>query len=289
MEAPPQIPEYAGALCAGNLQCSSALQLVSGSYYIPKQRKGFPLGDDAHFICVNQDAVGIADGVGSYRSKHKIDPGNFARELMSHVEKAVADGAIGAVDLMRVLATAHLETKAKGASTACILAIQGQSIHAVNIGDGGFMVVRSRNIVFRTPVQIHRFNFPFQLGSSHRCDPPSAAQTFEVAVEEGDVIVAGTDGLFDNLFDHEVASAIINFTVMSLEPRDMAWLLADMACERSKDKTSNTPYSVASYSNFLSSSSSFEVKPHHGGKKDDITVIVAKVINGSDDSGSVQC
>lgn len=61
-------------------------------------------------------------------------------------------------------------------------------------------------IVFKSPQQQHDFNFPYQLGSGDgMSDPPEAAATFSVPVIEGDIIVAGTDGLFDNVFTDEIA------------------------------------------------------------------------------------
>lgn len=52
----------------------------------------------------------------------------------------------------------------QGTSTVCILALEGNKLHAANLGDSGFLVVRKRTVVFRCPSQQHRFNFPYQLG-----------------------------------------------------------------------------------------------------------------------------
>lgn len=52
--------------------------MVSASYYIPKDNK---LGEDAHFICADEDTVGVADGVGGF-AKQGIDAGEYARSLM---------------------------------------------------------------------------------------------------------------------------------------------------------------------------------------------------------------
>lgn len=51
-----------------------------------------------------------------------------------------------------------------------------QGIHAINLGDSGFIVVRDGCTVFQSPVQQHDFNFTYQLASGNDSDPPSAGQ-----------------------------------------------------------------------------------------------------------------
>ncbi len=80
-------------------------------------------------------------------------------------------------------------------------------------------------VVFRSEEQQHDFNFPYQLGSQSR-DRPSHADVKQyvvsaivafvigpntlhrVKVAEGDIVVLGTDGLFDNLFDEDIIQSI---------------------------------------------------------------------------------
>lgn len=51
-----------------------------------------------------------------------------------------------------------------------------QGLHAINLGDSGFMVVRDGSTVFRSPVQQHDFNFTYQLESGNSGDLPSSGQ-----------------------------------------------------------------------------------------------------------------
>ena len=44
----------------------------------------------------------------------------------------------------------------------------------------------------------------------------------------GDVIVAGTDGLFSNLFDNEVAGATVQGNKEGLGPQKMASMIAQL-------------------------------------------------------------
>ena len=64
---------------------------------------------------------------------------------------------------------AHFSTQ--GSSTACILALEGATLHAANLGDSGFMVVRRNKVMFKSRSQQHQFNYPFQLGRGAVASP----------------------------------------------------------------------------------------------------------------------
>ncbi|XWS42028.1 hypothetical protein CRYUN_Cryun17cG0133500 [Craigia yunnanensis] len=98
------------------------LMLVSASCYLPHPAKEEKGGEDAHFICANEQAIGVADGVGGW-AEVGIDAGEFARELMSNSVTAIQDEPKGSIDPVRVLEKAHSGTKSQGSSTACIIAL----------------------------------------------------------------------------------------------------------------------------------------------------------------------
>ncbi|KAL5988392.1 hypothetical protein ACLOJK_036156 [Asimina triloba] len=231
------------------------LKMIPGSCYLPKP--GSVRGEDAHFICEDEQVIGVADGVGGW-SRSGIDAGEFSRELMFHAVKAIREEPKGSIDLLR-------------------------HIHALNIGDSGFIVVRKGSVSFRSPMQQHFFNCPYQLASGPFSDPPTAAevgcvnvhlcheQEMEFGLMTGDVIVAGTDGLFDNLFDDEVVEAVLQGNKDGLSSQEMASRIANLAWERAHDNERVTPFAVAAQDAGYG---------HFGGKIDDITVIVANVADG---------
>ncbi|CAA6667431.1 unnamed protein product [Spirodela intermedia] len=231
------------------------LRLSSGSCYLPHPAKEETGGEDAHFICVAEQAIGVADGVGGWADLG-VDSGLYARELMSHSVSAIQEEPKGSIDPVRVLERAHSSTKARGSSTACIIALTDQGINAINLGDSGFMLVRDGSVVFQSPPQQHDFNFPYQLESGNLSDPPSSAQVFTVPVAAGDAIVAGTDGLFDNLFGKEVTAVVARAEIAALARR------------RALDRNGQTPFSTAAQEAGYW---------YTGGKLDDITVVVSFV------------
>lgn len=244
-----------------------ALKLLSGSCYLPHPAKEETGGEDAHFICGDEQVIGVADGVGGWADVG-VDAGEFARELMSHSFRAVQEEPTHAIDPARVLEKAHSSTKAKGSSTACIIALTSKAIHAVNLGDSGFMVVRDGCTIFQSPVQQHGFNFTYQLESGNTGDLPSSGQVFTIPAAPGDVIVAGTDGLFDNLYNNEVTAVVVHALRAGLGPQVTAQKIAALARQRAQDRNRQTPFSTAAQD------AGFR---YYGGKLDDITVVVSYI------------
>ncbi|OVA18668.1 Protein phosphatase 2C (PP2C)-like domain [Macleaya cordata] len=248
------------------------LMLLSGSCYLPHPAKEETGGEDAHFICIDEQAIGVADGVGGWADVG-INAGLFAQELMSNSVNAIVDEPKGSIDPARVLEKAHSSTKAKGSSTACIIALTDQGLHAINLGDSGFIVVRDGCTVFRSPVQQHGFNFTYQLESGNTGDLPSSGQVvFNIPVAPGDVIVAGTDGLFDNLYNNEITAVVVDAMRTGLEPQATAQKIAALARQRALDKNRQTPFSTAAQD------AGFR---YYGGKLDDITVVVSYITNST--------
>ncbi|KAG9455352.1 hypothetical protein H6P81_008256 [Aristolochia fimbriata] len=246
-----------------------ALKLLSGSCYLPHPDKEETGGEDAHFICVDEQAIGVADGVGGWADLG-IDAGQYARELMSHSVRAIQEEPKGSIDPARVLEKAYSSTKAKGSSTACIIALteQLQGLHAINLGDSGFLVVRDGCTIFRSPAQQHDFNFTYQLACGNDSDLPSSGQVFTIPVVPGDVIIAGTDGLFDNLYNNEVTAVVVHAVRAGLGPQVTAQKIAALARQRAQDKNRQTPFSTAAQDAGYR---------YYGGKLDDITVVVSYI------------
>ncbi|KAK7843526.1 probable protein phosphatase 2C 80 isoform X1 [Quercus suber] len=249
------------------------LKLISGSCYLPHPDKEETGGEDAHFICEDERVIGVADGVGGWADVG-VDAGQFARELMSYSVNAIQEEPKGSIDPARVLEKAHSSIKAKGSSTACIIALTDkQGLQAINLGDSGFIVVRDGCTVFRSPVQQHGFNFTYQLESGRGGDLPSSGQVFTIPVAAGDVIIAGTDGLFDNLYNNEVTAVVVHAIRAGLEPQVTAQKIAALARQRAQDRNRQTPFSTAAQD------AGFR---YYGGKLDDITVVVSYITSSSD-------
>ncbi|XVF26804.1 hypothetical protein REPUB_Repub14bG0050400 [Reevesia pubescens] len=253
------------------------LKMKVGSCYLPKDNELKPLGEDAHFICCNEQTFGVADGVGGWAAKG-VDSGEYARQLMVNAVMAIHEEAEGEVNPRRVLNQAYLHTKAEGSSTACILTLRDSLLHVVNVGDSGFMVFRNTKLVYQSPIQQHDFNRPYQLGNSQTSDKPDMAMDLFVRVEAGDVVVVGTDGLLDNMYPTEIEEILKRETEekqgVCLCPNKIALLVAEYALYNSFDKFAFSPFAKAAMKAGFS---------RMGGKVDDITVVVGIVRSSEKD------
>jgi protein phosphatase PTC7 len=236
-------------------------------------------GEDAHFGHAGAGFVGVADGVGGYR-KYGVDAGAFARELMTTALARVEQSAksrrlrlrLGPKDVLeRAYETAFLNGT-PGASTAVVLSLDRANLRWAYIGDSAFAVLRGGKIVHRSVQQQLYFNCPYQLnayGHGGIGGSLTKAKVGEMPVEDGDVVVVGTDGLFDNMRDGQLERAVSKGTELGFSPKNMADIVAGIAYKVSMDKRAHSPYSREYYK---------EYGRICGGKKDDITVIVAYIV-----------
>ncbi|KFM24954.1 putative protein phosphatase 2C 80 [Auxenochlorella protothecoides] len=247
------------------------LRLRSAAVMIPHPAKEDRGGEDAYFIGDQGTAVGVADGVGGW-AEVGVDPGLYSRELMGHAQVACNSVKAGPSAPAEILTLAHAATAARGSCTACILVIEGNELHAANLGDSGFMIVRGDELAFMSPQQQHDFNFPFQIGSpDSMSDFPSAAQRFSLKTYEGDVLVLATDGVFDNVYPDEAVSLVAAQRKRGATPGEAAAALAQFARQRAGDQTHLSPFAYGAQQRGYR---------FFGGKMDDITALVAYVCPG---------
>ena len=133
-----------------------------------------------------------------------------------------------------------------GSSTACLMMLSHSDLmlYTTNIGDSGFLVVRSGEVVHRSHEQQHYFNTPFQLSlpptelqSEVLADRPESADQYEFSVEDGDVILLATDGIFDNVPDRLLVEemAVVQHCKDELKLQQCANSIALMARKLSRD------------------------------------------------------
>ncbi|KAK6124719.1 hypothetical protein DH2020_041537 [Rehmannia glutinosa] len=156
------------------------LKMIAASIYIPKDNPKRPRGDDAHFISAEEQTIGVADGVGGW-IKSGIDGGEYARQLMFNSVLAL-----------------HKQTK-RWRTRKPKRVLQDASITPTH----------------KDPPPPASSHFPatgYSLRTSGTLgttkDNPSVAEEIEVEVEAGDIVVVGTDGLFDNMHASEILEIV---------------------------------------------------------------------------------
>jgi protein phosphatase PTC7 len=83
-------------------------------------------------------------------------------------------------------------------------------------------VFRDGALLHRSQRQQKRFNCPLQLNGRGSGDSITQADVGEIAVRHGDVLVVGTDGLFDNVFDADLERLVRMGTALGFSPKNMA-------------------------------------------------------------------
>lgn len=83
-------------------------------------------------------------------------------------------------------------------------------LYVTNLGDCQIMVLRPRvqEMVYKTEEQWHWFDCPRQLGTNSPDTPKENAVTDLIDIEVGDVVLAMSDGVIDNLWEHEISSVV---------------------------------------------------------------------------------
>jgi hypothetical protein len=83
-------------------------------------------------------------------------------------------------------------------------------LYVTNLGDSQVMVVRpsTREVVYKTVEQWHWFDCPRQLGTNSPDTPRACAVVDQVPIREGDIVLAMSDGVIDNLWMHEIVEKV---------------------------------------------------------------------------------
>lgn len=95
-------------------------------------------------------------------------------------------------------------------------------------------------------------------------------QIFPVDVKSGDMLIVGTDGLFDNMFERQIRDTARLGAEVGLNPEQVAWAVAEHAYHNSMKKKVYTPFMKAAKNSG---------RVFSGGKPDDITVMVAYIVD----------
>jgi len=247
---------------------------------------------ESMFLCDS----GSAAGVGEIFSHHdqRTDPHQAVSVMMQAAARSCERSRMQTRTSAAERASAALESGCQAASNAASFAglvaaldVQGQDVGIARLGDCVLWQIRKAP---GSPETGGKAALVAQAGDPHRPpshpvhDGPSKAELYTWPVQEGDLLVIGTDGVFDNLFGHEVCE-LVEWTVspldagqswhegpqslrgpgLSTEPQRIAAAVAHAAHHRACDKLASTPIAAKT--------SKQRGVAHVGGKLDDITVV----------------
>ncbi|KAI5466180.1 phosphatase 2C-like domain-containing protein, partial [Mariannaea sp. PMI_226] len=276
--------------------------------------RGQTNGDDAvfasdYFICAN-------DGVGAWATRPRGHAGLWSRLVLhfwanaieEEITQFLAGHQIREPDPISSLQVAYEQTLEATESHDCLgtTTVCGAQLHykispddvaqqnpspllyVTNIGDCKVLVVRPRNeqnkqVIYRTTEQWHWFDCPRQLGTNSPDTPRENGAMDKVDLEVGDIVLAMSDGVTDNLWEHEIVSTVLQGLQKWESTQDgevykgrnrgrhegmsvAAKELVDAATKIAKDPFAESPFMEHAIEEGLAS---------EGGKLDDISVVAA--------------
>jgi len=188
-------------------------------------------GQDAFFVSrigeTGGVALGVADGVGGWQDSG-VDPADFSHSFCDYMASAAYDDAsartsnpLTARQLMQKgydAVNADPAVEAGGSTAVVSLLHPNGTMDVANLGDSGFIQLRSNAVHSYSEAQIHAFNTPYQLsivppsilarmatfGGTQLSDEPSHAEVTTHSLQHGDVIMFASDGVWDNLFKKDI-------------------------------------------------------------------------------------
>ncbi|KLP18882.1 uncharacterized protein LW94_3903 [Fusarium fujikuroi] len=194
--------------------------------------RGKTNGDDAvyasdYFICAN-------DGVGAWATRPRGHAGLWSRLIGHFWSSAIEEELVGLPKSQEPNPIASLQSAYEqtieatmshdclGTTTACGAQLHYKTcteneaqaspvLYVTNVGDCQVMVLRpsTEKVIYKTVEQWHWFDCPRQLGTNSPDTPTDNAVMDRVDLEVGDIVLAMSDGVIDNLWEHEIVARIL--------------------------------------------------------------------------------
>lgn len=242
------------------------IDIEMSAYVLPHPAKVRWGGEDAVFT--KGRTFGVFDGVSGAVKLDGIPL--YSTTLAKEMKMAVGDNFLDLKEITALLTTAadFADEAATGASTAVVGSVSEDGrLSVLNVGDSYCYVIRDGKVAVKTKEIVHYFECPYQL-SEDSPDRPKDGTKLNANVQPGDVILMGSDGLFDNLSDdvilRTVASAPARASMISRK-------LVELSRTISLDVEADTPFAK------LAKRAGFEgYENGRGGKVDDISCVVVR-------------
>ncbi|KAI9730614.1 MAG: hypothetical protein M1818_008096 [Claussenomyces sp. TS43310] len=198
--------------------------------------RGYTNGDDAAYA--DKYFIGVNDGVGAWSTRPGGHAGLWSRLILhfwavqveSEASRVRPPGQFYQPTPIEYLQEAFEQTRLstatpnewQGTTTAVGAQLHFHTstsdpsspatplLYVTNLGDSKVVVIRPREkrLIYKTIAQWHWFDCPRQLGTNSPDTPRENAVMDTVEIEEDDVVLAMSDGVADNLWEHEIVANV---------------------------------------------------------------------------------
>ncbi len=184
-------------------------------------------GEDSYFS--NDRCIGICDGVGGWNNYY-VNPALIARQMCLNANdfsKQILDPLeIMEYSYKKIINNNEIEC---GSTTCCILSIHNNVIISANIGDSGYIIIRDNKVVFTSNIHRDGNTSTKQLAvipkrfSKLDCikNNPDESIIDTFTVENNDIIIMATDGLWDNICDIDNICIIVSNLDINLIAKEL--------------------------------------------------------------------
>ena len=251
------------------------LKFISACQMIPHPSKAHFGGEDSFFISKNNSTIGVADGVGGWADIPGSNAAKYSRDLMKFANEN--SNLSTSLEILNA-AYSKMNKNLIGSTTALVVKINGIFLDILNVGDSGCSLFRNGSSIFQTTDTLHGFNFPYQLGTGSKTLPKDG--TFDkIEARPGDILISGSDGLWDNVFLNQIEKEIkislktSNSSSYHQFAQSLSKKLALIAHNNGLDRHFISPFSQdAAKAGYR----------YIGGKLDDITVLTSLIVNDNE-------
>ena len=244
------------------------IKIEVASKVLPSPEKASWGGEDAVFT--KGRTFGVFDGVSGAEKEAGVALYSFT--LASQIKGLIGTDGLTMGEMTDVLETAAdiASMEATGASTATLASIgEDDILRVLTLGDCSVLVYRDGKVAAKSKEITHYFDCPYQFAEDSP-DRAKDATKLTFPVQSGDIVVAGSDGIFDNLTSDQIWEQI-----SSVPPR--AGMIAGKVINHSRtvslDTEAPTPYAKQAQRNRYE-----EYKSGLGGKVDDISCVVVRCL-----------
>jgi protein phosphatase PTC7 len=249
-----------------DLEVVAPVKIQSASYVLPHPDKIRWGGEDAVFT--KGRTFGVFDGV---TGADKIDGlPIYSKTLAKEMKRLVKDeDSLTIPELTNYLAQSKeiADAGSTGASTAVVASISTDGVlRVLNVGDSKCVVIRRNKVAVQAKERVHYFDCPYQLGG-YSPDKPRDGTKLNFELQRGDLVLLGSDGVFDNLSNEQVAEIAMKEKASGLGI--VAKRIVELSRKVSLDANAATPYAVTA-----KRYNSPDYQSGLGGKVDDASCIV---------------
>jgi len=242
-----------------------SIKIEIGSHILPHPAKVRWGGEDATFV--KGRTFGVFDGVSGAEKEDGVPL--YSRTLANEMKKMCGMNGDTVQEMTTYLSSAasYADGAATGASTAVVASIgENGFLQALNVGDSCCMVVRDGKVTAKTREISHYWECPYQL-SEDSPDQPKDGTKLNVELIPGDLIIMGSDGVFDNVNDDQLLELVAKS--QGAKPVSLAKKICDVSRKVSLDKNAATPYSKQAQRR-----GDADYRDGLGGKLDDVSCVV---------------